>query len=410
MKLKFAPFWSDRFPRSRRPAFPRQRGQIDTQVVVIGGGLTGCACASAFAAARLPVVLVEADRIGSGATAGALGLVREDFDVPFNSTVSAHGLRAARILWQTTRRAGLELQAALRRLHVRCDLLPRDLLHVAQPDRMATRDVRREYDSRREAGLDHRWLSAAAVAREAAIESGGGIRTRAALLDPYRACIGLASSAADRGAAMFERSEVRRIRTARKHVEVHTSGGVVRAATVVVATGAPIRDLRQLRRHLHPRHGYGVVTEPLPAGVRRQVGQRRTTLRDMAVPPHFVRWLSDDRVLVAGADQDPIPGRARRQVLSQRAGQLMYELSLIYPAISGARAEWAWSYPFDDTVDGLPYIGTHRNFPRHLFALGLGRHGAGAAWLAARLLLRHLLEQPARGDDLFGFSRILSGR
>jgi glycine/D-amino acid oxidase-like deaminating enzyme len=63
--------------------------------------------------------------------------------------------------------------------------------------------------------------------------------------------------------------------------------------------------------------------------------------------------------------------------------------------------------PFDDTVDGLPYIGTHRNFPRHLFALGLGRHGASASWLAARVLLRHLAAEPAKGDDLFGFSRIL---
>jgi glycine/D-amino acid oxidase-like deaminating enzyme len=410
MKLRFAPFWFDRFPQSRRPSFPRQRGQLETRVVVIGGGLTGCACASAFAAARVPVVLVEADRIGGGATAGAFGLVREDFDVTFNATASAHGLRAARILWQANRRAGLEFEAALRRLHVRCDLVSRDLLHVAASERTAARDFRKEYESRREAGLDHRWLPATAVGREAALESGGGIRTRAALLDPYRACVGMASAAADRGAALFERSEVRRIRSARKHVEVRTAGGMIRAETVVIATGAPLRDLRQLRRHLHPRHGYAVVTEPLPAAVRRQVGPRTTTLRDTAVPPHFVRWLSDDRVLVAGADGDPIGARAGRQVLTQRSGQLMYELSLLYPAISGARAEWVWSCAYDDTVDGLPYIGTHRNFPRHLFALGLGRHGVGAAWLAARVLLRHVLEQPVKADHLFGFARILSGR
>jgi glycine/D-amino acid oxidase-like deaminating enzyme len=408
MKLTFTPFWSDRLPSSRRPAYPRQRGQIDTHVAVIGGGLTGCACASVLAAAGVEVVLVEADRIGGSATAGALGLVREDFDGSFNATVSAHGLRAARHLWQTMRRAGLDFQAALRRQQVKCDLQPRDLLHVAPPD--GARNLRKEYASRREAGLEHRWLSPAAVDREAAITSGGAIRTTAAVLDPYRACLRLAAIAVDRGAVLFERSEVRRIRTARRHVEVRTAGGMVKASSVLVATGAPIPDLRQLRRHLHPRQGYGVVTEPLPAVVRRQLGQRATTIRDMAGPPHFVRWLSDDRVFIEGADQDPMPARAMQSVLTQRAGQLMYELSLIYPAISGTRAEWAWSYPFDETVDGLPYIGTHRNFPRHLFALGLGRHGVGGAWLAARLLLRHVLEQPAKGDDLFGFARILSGR
>jgi glycine/D-amino acid oxidase-like deaminating enzyme len=313
-------------------------------------------------------------------------------------------------MWQAMHRAALEFPAALRRLGIKCDLLPQNLLSVGVADRVAARSLRREYEARRAAGLDHRWMSPMQVTRAAAIDSGGGIVTRGAVLDPYRACLGLASAAVKRGAVLFERSEVRRIRTTPKLVEVHTASGSVRADTVVIATGAPIADLRQLRRHLHPRHGYAVVTEPLPAAVRRQAGQRASVLRDRATPAHFVRWLKEDRVLVTGADQGPISLRLQDQALVQRTGQLMYELSLLYPAISGTRPEWAWSYAFDDTVDGLPYIGTHRNFPRHLFALGLGRHGVAAAWLAARLLLRHLTEAPAKGDDLFSFSRILSGR
>jgi gamma-glutamylputrescine oxidase len=253
-------------------------------------------------------------------------------------------------------------------------------------------------------------MSSSAVARELAIDAAGAIRTHGAVLDPVRACVGLAAAATRRGATVFERSPVRRIRPARSHVEVVTAGATITAGTVVVATPAPVPDLRQLRRHLHGRHGYGVVTEPLAPAVRRQLGERATVIRDTGAPPHFVRWLEDDRVMIHGADQDPVPPRAAAQALVQRTGQLMYELSLLYPAISGARPEWAWSYGFDDTVDGLPCIGTHRNFPRHMFALGLGRHGLGAAWLAARLVVRHVTEQPAKGDDLLGFARILSGR
>ncbi len=409
MKLRSAPFWYDRFPQRRRPGFPSLRAHIDTHVVVIGGGLTGCACACAFAAARLPVVLIEADRIGSGATGGALGLVREDVDAAFTATASAYGLRTARSLWQGVRRAGRDFPAALRRLQIKCDLSPQDLLRVAPRDRVAARELRREYDARREAGLDPRWMTPAGVASEAGLESGGGIKTSGAILDPYRACLGLASKAVDRGAVVFERSQVNRIRTGHRFVEVITSDGVVKAQTVVIATGAPIPELRQLRRHLRPRDGCGVVTAPLPPAVRREVGKRSTVLRDLATPPHFVRWLSDNRVLIVGADREPVPPRTRDRALVQRTGQLMYELSLLYPAISGTRPEGAWFFPVDDTADGLPYIGTHRNFPRHLFALGLGRHGAGAAWLAAKLLLRHLTEEPAKGDDVFGFSRILSG-
>jgi glycine/D-amino acid oxidase-like deaminating enzyme len=406
--IRHAPVWLDRFPKSRRPSYPVFRGQIDTDVVIVGGGLTGCACAYSFAAAGVKTTVLEADRIGSGATAGSPGLVREDFDALFHETAAAHGLRAARSLWDGMRRASLDFAAAIRRLELRCDLAPQDLLRIARRDADAVKRLRREYEARRDAGFDHSWLTAAALAKEAAIEGGGAIRTRGFVIDPYRACVGLASAAVQRGTGLFERSPVRRIRARRKDVEVTTTNGaVVKAQAVVVATSAPLQDLRALRRHLHPQESYVVVTESLPAAVRRELGQRTSSLRDGAEPPHVLRWMKEDRVMFAGADQQPVGTRAHDKVLVQRSGQLMYELSTLYPSISGAAPEWSWDFIHDGTADGLPYVGLHRNFPRHLFALGQGRHGAGVAWLAARVLLRRYQGHPDKGDDFFGFSRIL---
>jgi glycine/D-amino acid oxidase-like deaminating enzyme len=200
---------------------------------------------------------------------------------------------------------------------------------------------------------------------------------------------------------------VRRIRTDRKRVEIATANAVVRAEAVIVATGAPLPDLRALRRHLHPSQSYAVATEVLPAMVRRELGRRAAAIHDSERPPHLLRWLRDDRVIFAGADHAPVPARAHDRMLVQRTGQLMYELSRLYPAISGTMPEVAWDLPHDGTVDGLPYIGLHRNFPRHLFALGHGRHGAGVPWLAARVLLRQFQGSPDRNDALLGFGRIL---
>ncbi len=406
-RVRTSPIWIDRFPKTRRPEYPRFKGHVDTDVVIIGGGLTGCACASSFAAAGVRVVLLEQARIGMGATGAGVGLIREEFDASFQAAASAHGLRAARLLWQTMRRASLDFAAALRRLNVRCDLDERDLLHVARTGADATHALRREYQARRDAGLNHSWLTAAAVARETAMDSGGAIRTRGASFDPYRACLGLAAHAAERGAAIYEQSAARRIRAGRKGVSLATERGTVAAQAVVIATAAPLPDLRALRRHLDTVHAYAVVTEPLPAAVRRELGRRDAALRDSAQPPHIVRWLKEDRVLVCGGDQPAVPDRGRAKTLVQRTGQLMYELSTLYPAISGAQPEWAWDFTRQQTVDGLPYIGLHRNFPRHYFALGHARHGAALSWLAARLFLRHFQGEPAKGDELFGFARIL---
>ena len=309
-------------------------------------------------------------------------------------------------MWTSMRRASLEFATVLRRLRIRCDLAPEDLLTLIARESDPLKRARREYQSRRDAGLDHTWLTAVAAKRAAAVEVGGAIKTRGSGLDPYRACVGLAAAAAAKRVAIYEQSPARKFKPTRKTIDVVTERGVIRANAALVTTpGAP--GLQGLRRHLRPRHVYAVVTERLPAAVRREVGPRTAALRDASDPPHLLRWLDGDRALFLGAEQPPVPSRAAEKVLTQRTGQLMYELSTIYPPISGARAEWAWSTAFDDSADGLPYVGLHRNFPRQLFALGHGRHGAGIAWLAARVLLRQYLNEPARGDEHFGFLRIL---
>ena len=99
------------------------------------------------------------------------------------------------------------------------------------------------------------------------------------------------------------------------------------------------------------------------------------------------------------------PPRGKDRILAQRTGQLMYELSLFYPAISGIQPAYAWDAPISTTADGAPYIGPHRNLPGHLFALGFGRHGDGLAWLAARALVRYYEGAPTKDDSVFGFTR-----
>ncbi|MGH9411419.1 MAG: NAD(P)/FAD-dependent oxidoreductase [Vicinamibacterales bacterium] len=375
-------------------------------MAIVGGGLTGCACAAVFAAAGVACVVLEADRIGSGATAAASGLLRHDPDASFRDACARHGVRASRHIWQGFRRAGLDLAAAIRRFRIRADLAPQDLLWFARSNDGDLRALQREYQARREGGVDASWLTARAFSAETRADGAGAIRTKGEALDPYRACAGLAAAAAARGAAIFERTLVRRVRARRKDVEISTGGGTIVADQVVIASGALIDDLRALRRHFAPALSYAVVTDRLPAAVRRELGRRASALIDDHAPPRLLRWL-DDRVLFAGAAQKPIAERLREKAIVSQAHELMYELTTVYPSISGVQPEWAWDAVTYGSPDGVPVIGPHRNFPRHLFALGLAHHGPAAAWLAARVLLRAYLQAPAKGDELFGFARVL---
>jgi glycine/D-amino acid oxidase-like deaminating enzyme len=410
--FRTVPLWIDRFPRRWVPEYPRHRGHLDIDVAIMGGGLTGCTIAWVFASAGVKVALFERDRLarGMGAARG-LGLLRQEPDAGFQEIAALHGLRAARHVWQETRRAALDFAAALRRAGVRGDVEPQDGIWVAR-GRDDEKRLRRELGARREAGLTQdraSWLSAPALRRETAIAGFGAVKTPGAgQFDPYRAAIGLAAAAAAHGALIFERSAITRVRAGRKRVQIATESGTVSADKVVIASGYPSSpDYRALRRHFFLLHTYIVLTERLPAAMRRDVGRRAAMVRDADEPPHFLRWAKEDRILFAGGDQEAVPDRARARTLVQRTGQLMYELSVLYPAVSGIPAAAGWDAACARTRDGLPYFGPHRNYPRHLFALGHGRHEAGLAYLAARILLRHHAGEAERADEWFAFARTL---
>jgi glycine/D-amino acid oxidase-like deaminating enzyme len=396
--------WIDNFPSTRRPDHPRLRGEHTADVVIVGGGLTGCATAFACASAGLRPLVIEGDRLGSGSAGRSAGLLLPDPGVSFRDIVSAHGLRAARKVFEGYRKAASDGAATLRRLNIRCDLLPCDDVLVAI--REGEKPLQRERDAREAAGLDAPAMTAQSARKALALDVAAAIKLGSGVsFDPYRACLGLASAARSRRATFFERSPVKKIRVGSKQVEIIVDGGVVQAETVIVTTGVATAEFKPLRRHFKRRETYLVLTEPLPAAMRKQLSAEKVTIRDMALPRHRLRRTKDGRLLIAGADRDESPARQLDATRVQRTGQLMYELLMMYPVISGLQPAYGWEMVYGETADGLMYIGPHRNYPRHLFALGSSGDTLAGAFLAARILSRAARGELDKADEVFGWTR-----
>jgi glycine/D-amino acid oxidase-like deaminating enzyme len=397
--------WFDEFPKRRRPDFPRIRDNAVYPAIIIGGGLTGIFSAYAFAAAGIPVAVLEAERIGHRGGARGAGVLQGEAAPSFKEVEARHGRKAARAVFEASRRAVLDLAAAARRLGVR-DIQTHDAFRVLASYAAEEKRLARDAQSRRDAGLDITWLKASAALRDTRIDSA---RAATRMRDwghgnPYRLLVTFAKAAADRGASIFERSVVRRTKIRRRHVEVFVAGAVLQAETVIVCTGEPTDLYRSLKRHVRLDERYVVMTERLPARIRKQIQGRAPVLTDTDGPPHVVTFRDDGRIVVAGADQPRPPARAGEKVVVQRTGQLMYELSRLFPALSGVMPEYGWGVPIGVTADEVMYAGPHRNFPHHLFAWAT-RHDPAQAFLASRILLRQFLDKAERDDRYFAFTR-----
>ena len=394
--------WTLDLPASRIPSYPRLSEDRTADVVVVGAGMTGCAVAHACAAAGLTTVLLEAERVGHGASSRGAGLLGSEPGPSFREVVATHGLRDARRVFEAWRRGAVQGAALLRRLHINCQLEPRETVLFARGGEEP--DLRKEHAARQAAGLDLGWQTRAQLTARMKIDAAGVRHRDGWVLNPYRACLGLAAAAVRRGAVVCERTPVTRIPFTRKDVDVVTARGTIRAGTVVVATGGVTGQFKGLRRHFTRRETYLTMTAPVPAAMRRALGDRDVVLGDVGPEPLRIRWAPGDRLLVSGADQDEISERARPAVLVQRTGQLMYDLLRTYPVISGLQPEFGWEAPYSRSADGLMYIGAHRNYPHHLFALG-GWGDVTGAFVASRIVVRAIQGALETSDEVFGWTR-----
>ncbi len=399
------PVWLPPRLAHRRPRYPRLDGAHRADVVIVGGGITGAIAALRFAESGIDAIVLEADRVGHGSTAASSALLLQEPDCGLAALAERYGTAKARRIWRLSHDAARDLIALLEGSSTPCALARRDTMYYTT-DADAVAPLQREYAARCRAGFDVTWLTPRALRVDVGIPARAGLRTRgSACCDPLRACDGTMRAAVRAGALVFERSAVRRIEPRRGSVRVRTAGGVVEARQVVIATGYATRQFRPIAGRFDLSHTYVLATPPLDARARRELGLADVLLWDTRRPYHYARWTADHRLLLGGADRPLRGGRPAAARLAAAVAEVRAHFERVLPALAGIPIAQAWEGRFANTPDSLPYVGPHRRYPQHLFALGYGGNGMTFGSLAGRLLLDLWHGRTSADHALFAFNR-----
>jgi len=398
--------WVPSGPAAQKRQYSSLSGTHETDLAIVGGGITGALVAHAFASAGVATTLVEAGLVSRGSTAASSALLLQEPDLELAQLEARYGRPASRRIWSVSQESVAQLIALVKRLRIRCHLDQAEAIYYATTDDAAER-LRRERVLRTRAGFASDWLSAGAIRRTTGIPARGAIRTHgSAQFDPVRACVGILRSAASQGATIFERSRVRRIETERHGVRLLTARGAIQARQVVIATGYATPEFRPLAGRFRMYRTYVLATEPISAAQRREIGMSEVMVWDTERPYHYARWTPDRRLLLGGGDRPVRPGQHPRQQFEVASRGVREYFERLLPALATVDTALAWEGLFAMTPDSLPYIGPHRRYPHHWFALGYGGNGMTFGFLAARLLLERWHGEQSSDHALFEFDRL----
>ena len=378
--------------------YPELAGDLIADVCVIGGGFTGVNTAIELAQRGLSVILLEARRIGWGASGRNGGqLIRGiGHDVEgFSRHVGAEGVRYLH-------RAGIDSVELVRQRitdnAIECDLRWGfcELANTsAQFDAFKA-----EQDSLAQLGYRHETrLVAPELIRQqvvnAGVYKGGLIDMGSGHLHPLDLVQGEARLAASLGVRIFEQSPVLEI-VHGSTVQVRTQSGTVRAGSLVLGCNAHLDELeQQLSGKVLPAGSYIIATEPLSAERAAELIPQNLALCDQKVGLDYYRLSADRRLLFGGACH--YSGRDPADI----AAYMRPKMLKVFPQLADVRIDYQWGGKIGITANRFPQVGRLKQHPNVFYAQGYSGHGLNVTHWCAKLLGEAIHAGHSQGMDVF---------
>ncbi|YCA16587.1 FAD-binding oxidoreductase [Kushneria sp. AK178] len=363
-------------PAPERPAFS---GQMDVDVCVVGAGFTGLSSALHLAEQGFRVAVLEAQRVGFGASGRNGGQIVNSYSRDMDMIEARFGEASAQALGDMAFEGNRIIRERIEQYGIRCDLKNGNLFAACNDRQLAAlRHHRTLWEKYGHRALE--LLEGEAYHREI-----GSPRYKGALLDhtgghlhPLNLVLGQAAAFESLGGQLFEHSPMTRLEHGER-VRIHTAGGVIEAERAVIAGNAYLGDVvPELSDRSMPCGTQVIATEVLDEATAMRLLPTDRAVEDGNYLLDYYRLSADRRLIYGGGvtygGRDPasIEGAIRPKMLKT------------FPALERVKIDYAWSGNFLMTLNRLPQFGrlNHNVY----YAQGYSGHGVTAAHLAGRLV------------------------
>ncbi len=382
-------------------SFPPLAGAVTTDVAIVGGGYTGLMAALALAEAGVGAVVIEANRVGWGASGRNGGQLHSGQRRDQDWLETRFGLDDARRLWTLAEEAKALTKDLIARHAIACEW--RDgLIEAVHKERLVADEIAYTDKLRRDYGYEAvEWLDrdALAAAIGTDVYFGGRRDTGAGHLDPLKFAQGLARAAEKAGARLHEGTRAARItgsaaggfRIECKSEAAADAGVEITADIVILAGNGYLGGIDgDVEARVMPIDNYILATAPIGAGTPGGPIAGGEAVSDTRFVVYYFRPTADGRLLFGGGETYSLKPPA------DIAGFVRRHLLRIYPQLADTKIDYAWGGTLAITRHRLPFLRRVRSGV--YAAAGYSGQGVALAPFAGKILAEAIRDDPARLD------------
>ncbi|CRM90694.1 Gamma-glutamylputrescine oxidoreductase [Pseudomonas sp. 22 E 5] len=376
---------------------PALGSDLTADVCVIGGGFTGVNTAIELAQRGLSVILLEARRIGWGASGRNGGQLIRGIGHDVSGFAKYVGEEGVRYL----ERAGIDSVALvgerIREHNIDCDLRWGFCELANTPTQFAAFKGEQEHLAAMGYAHETRLVGPQDIQQVvgSSVYAGGLVDMGSGHLHPLNLVLGEAQLAESLGVRIFEHTEVLELIHG-DTVQVRCAGGTVRADHLVLACNAHLEELEpRLSGKVLPAGSYIIATEPLSEDVANQLIPQNLALCDQKVGLDYYRLSADRRLLFGGAchysGRDPV----------DIAAYMQPKMLKVFPQLAHTAIEFQWGGKIGITANRFAQVGRLKQYPNVFYAQGYSGHGLNVTHWCAKLLAEGIHAGHSTGLDIF---------
>ncbi|MGN6222155.1 NAD(P)/FAD-dependent oxidoreductase [Pseudoxanthomonas sp.] len=378
------------------PPQPRLEGELRADVCILGAGYTGLSAALELAEAGYRVIVLEAERIGWGASGRNGGQAIVGYGCEQDTLERLVGRADARRLFDFSREGMALMRDRIRRHDIACDW--RDG-HASVPLKPRQEQALKRWQAHMAEHYDYpmEWWDRDRLRAQLASDRylGAIYDPLSGHLHPLEYAFGLARAALAAGVRIFEHSRVTRLERGAAPV-LRTDAGQVRCDFAVLAGNAWLRGVApELESRIMPVGTYIGATVPLGEERARALIRNDMAVADVNWALDYFRLSRDHRLLFGGrASYSTLPPPNLRGTMARR-------MRRVFPQLAGVDIEYVWGGYVDISLNRAPHWG--RLTPNVYFAQGFSGHGVASTGLAGKVIADAIRGQAERLD---AFARI----
>lgn len=381
--------WQDEI--ELKPTRPNLKKNLETDTLIIGGGITGVTAAYLLAKQRKDVVLIEKDHIGAGETSRTTAFLNYHIDTYLQNLKKLFGEEKAIQVWTSEKMMIDAIGYISRQEDIECEFT-RCPLYVFSPDKTGIEMLEEEYE------LSYRRGFAVKIDGEKlGFNYAQALRIdENAKFHPLKYLKSLAEKAEEHGALIFENTSFIEYE---KNLKIKTEEAVITAKNIIFCTHNPVNISIEIQNRIIPNQTYILAAKIsgsiIPEGMYIDTGTPYNYFR-------IDKKKGYDRIILGG--QDHKTGEKNVNPL-ERYEKLENYLKNLLPKAK-AEITHRWSGQVLDPTDGIPYIGKLLTHRKQLVSTGYAGDGMTFGTLGAFINADIILKKKNPWTDLYSLKRI----